>query len=332
LVQLARYKQGNFGENRPSPIPVIDGDPQQDNPEPFVGTPVVLNSRNTRRELSDEIIRREDAATKPLVHLWNKQADTITAGDITRNGLTMETTEEIQESYQGYVDNELSPLWTTLAAVGGANIERGIVRKWPQTPGTVINPTLPGTSAQQWIQARSLDLVVDITESQAIAARSIVQRGLAEGLNERTVAARLKSVIGLTNREAMAVENLRSKLIEEGVNERLIERIVKRKANQLHTLRARRIARTEMTWGYNMGQLDAVKAYQEVGWIPRNVVIAKVWRKVLPVPECFCDSLDGQIVGLDSTYPGMTDKTPFTLTPPAHPNCACTIDIVVFEG
>jgi hypothetical protein len=326
------YKDDEFGADRPSPIPVIDGVAPPEQPQEFEGTPVVLNSRNSVRELQAELAKRTDRVAKPLEKVWDSQAEMIGTGSIIRGGLSGETMEEIEESYQDYVDNELSATWLTLAAIGGANIERGIMRKWPQAPGTIVEPSLPGPAADEWIRTRAFNLVVEITDSQRIAAQNIVQRGLAEGLNEREVARRLQEVVGLTNREAQAVENFRSKLIADGVNPRIVERRVATKARRLHRVRARRIARTEMTWAYNMGQLDAVKSYQASGWIPKNVVVAKKWRKVLPVQECFCESLDGKIVDIDSTFPGLTPEVPFTLTPPAHPNCACVIDVVVFEA
>jgi hypothetical protein len=239
----------------------------------FEGTPVVLNSRNSVRELQAELAKRTDRVAKPLEKVWDSQAEMIETDSIIRGGLSGETMGEIEESYQDYVDNELSATWLTLAAIGGANIERGIMRKWPQTPGTIVEPSLPGPAADEWIRTRAFNLVVEITDSQRIAAQNIVQRGLAEGLNEREVARRLQEVVGLTNREAQAVENFRSKLIADGVNPRIVERRVATKARRLHRVRARRIARTEMTWAYNMGQLDAVKSYQASGWIGSGVFL-----------------------------------------------------------
>jgi hypothetical protein len=332
-------KQGEFGENRPSPIPIIEN-PETGETEPapiseqFSGTPVAINSRDTVRELSATINARTKKESAKLVKVWDEQRDRISGGDITRGGLSTDALDQIEADYQSYADESLSPLWLSVGAIGAANIVTGITGRWPQTPGTVPVPDLPGPSAQDWIRVRKLNLVVDITEAQRIAANNIIQRGLNQGLNERVVARHLKPVIGLTNREAKAVDNFRRALEAQTpkINARIIERRVATKARRLHTVRARRIARTEMTWAYNMGQLDAVKSYQAAGWIPANQIVAKKWRKVLPVPECFCDALDGQIVGIESTFPGMTPQVPNTLTPPAHPNCACAIDIVIFEG
>lgn len=327
----------NFGENRPSPIPIIENPDTGDTepaaiPQPFSGTAVALNSRDTVKELSAVINARTAATATGLRKVWDSQRANITGADIVKTGLSTDALKEIEGSYQVYADETLDPLWLGVGAIGAANIVEGIERKWPQAPGTIIPPTVPGIDARDWTSVRKFNFVVDITEAQRVAAQTIVQRGLNQGLNERVVAQHLRPTIGLTNREAKAVDNLRRALQVQKVHPRIIERRVGVKARRLHLVRSRRIARTEMTWAYNMGQLDAVKAYQKAGWIPGNQIIAKKWRKVLPVPECFCDALDGQIIGIDATFPGATRQVQSTLTPPAHPNCACAIDIVIFEA
>lgn len=327
-------KEDEFGADRPSPIPVVEGVPEDVAApiQPAGTSVVVLNTRDSVREVSAIINQREDEIKEPLLRLWQRQGAAITAGDIRQHGLSQDALMDISGGYEGVIASDINPAWFATAAIGAANVERGIVARFGSTPGTQMPVSLPGPFADEWIRTRTLNLVVDVTDGQRIAAQSVIQRGLKEGLNERVIARRVQSIIGLTNREAKAVENLRAKLIKDKVDPRFIDRIVNKKAKQLHLLRARRIARTEHTWAHGMGQLDAVKSYQQAGWIPRNMIVAKKWRKVLAVECPFCDALDGQIIAIDSTFPGATPQVQSTLTPPAHPNCACAIDIVIFEA
>ncbi len=331
-------KQGEFGEDLPSGIPRNeDGDPVEDSAPIIIPDDdlLVLNSRDTVQDLSDTIRPRVSRVAAPIAALWKRQESMVSSSDIRNHGLSQDALNKIEASYRGYVTTTLGTTWLAVAAIGSDNVvgvpggARGIVNVFPATGGVFSVPNLPGEAADTFIRARELDLVDRLTAAQRRASQTIIQTGLDTGLNERVVARQIRTTIGLDAQQLKAVRNLRASLAADGVAEANIEAAVARMTRAKRIIRAKRIARTEMTWSYNMGQLDAVRAYRDAGWIPRNVVIAKKWRKVLPVPECFCDNLNGQIVGLESTFPGMTPTIPNTLTPPAHPNCACVIDIVV---
>ena len=100
--------------------------------------------------------------------------------------------------------------------------------------------------------------------------------------------------------------------------------------------RAVRIARTETIWAFNEG---AVQGYKQSG-----VVEAKEWLASADDRTCeWCSSMDGTIVGLDTSFLDM--GTDFTGTeggilnnsyentdhPPIHPLCRCTIIPVIHE-
>lgn len=332
-------KQDDFGGNIPSAIPVIEN-PETGEIEPSTDvmefspdlSQETLNTADTVNQLNSELNRRTDAVAAPLEALWASQGQRITMGDVTQGGLSQGALNDIQDSYENYIESDLNPTWIALAALGAANVVPGIESRFGMMEGILPPVTLPGPSADAWIRSRSLEMAVDLTAAQRQAGQVIIQRGLKQGLNERVIARQLRPVIGLTSREAASVEKLRNTLVAAETPLARIETLTAQRAKKLLNVRAKRIARTEMTWSYSMGQLDAVKSYQAAGWIPKNVVVAKKWRKVLPVIECFCDALDGQIIGIDATFPGATDLVQSTLTPPAHPNCACTIDIVILTG
>jgi len=334
------HKQGEFGENRPSQIP-IGVNPNTGETEPLPGRdlqvppdvrPHTLNERDAVRDLRLAISRNAPAIAGALGVVWLAQAQEITAGDIATAGLSGPALNRIRESYETFGAEKLTEQWQRTAAAGASNVEPGIVSRFGMMEGILPDVALPGIDADQWIRARRLDLVQRLTDEQMRASRKVIQAGLDQGLNSNVIARRLRPSIGLTSREAASVEKLRAGLIRSGVSESNAATAAGKKARRLLKVRAKRIAVTESTWAYNMGQLDAVKAYRDAGWFPPNVTIAKVWRKVLPVQECFCEALDGQILQIDSTFPGATPQVRNILTPPAHPNCACVIDIVVLQA
>jgi hypothetical protein len=333
---LSPYQKQGFGENLPSPIGLDpDGDPVEIAELIPPDQQVVINSRDTVEDVSRTINANLDAVAAPLAAVWNKQESFISEGDIRTFGLSQDALNDINQSYSDWVEDDLSDQWLLAGAVGASNVvgieggTGGIVNLFPHMEGTVPVPTLPGESAADFIRARELDLVTRMTEAQKIASQELIQEGLSAGLNERVVARQIRPMVGLDAQQAKAIRNLRATLIADEINPDRIEKIIAKRIKRMRLVRSQRIARTEMTWGWNQGQLDAVRAYKEAGWFPSGTLILKKWRKVLPVPECFCDALDGQTVGMETTFPGMTEKVPNVLTPPAHPNCACAIDIVV---
>ncbi|MBA7536601.1 hypothetical protein ES705_28865 [subsurface metagenome] len=82
--------------------------------------------------------------------------------------------------------------------------------------------------------------------------------------------------------------------------------------------KAVRIARTETITASNQG---ALQGYKQSG-----VVEKKEWLTAFDERTCEeCSALDGEVVGLDENFSGGLS------TPPAHPNCRCTILPVVYK-
>lgn len=88
-------------------------------------------------------------------------------------------------------------------------------------------------------------------------------------------------------------------------------------AGEFGTMRAERIARTELAFAHNEGNIEA--------WRQSGEVSGKEW---LTAPGCCdaCAELDGVIVGIDEDFPndGGSSGT-------LHPNCRCTVLPVLSE-
>jgi SPP1 gp7 family putative phage head morphogenesis protein len=108
------------------------------------------------------------------------------------------------------------------------------------------------------------------------------------------------------------------------------DRQVIRYSNFLLTRRSRNIARTETASAYNFGAFDSMRTAVADGLIDGTVV--KRFATAGDERVCpFCGPLDGKVVGLEETFPGLTTLVPNTYAPPVHPQCRCTIIYEVLD-
>lgn len=170
-----------------------------------------------------------------------------------------------------------------------------------------------------------------MSDMQREAVKLIIRRYTVDmPLSADELARVLRPVIGLTPKQAAAVARYRENLLAEGLDPKKVAHQVGNYAGFLHRQRALRIARTELSFAYNYGQFEAIRQAQEQGYFGGEVV--KVWMTADDERTCdFCGPLDGQVIGLEETFPGLTDKLPNIFVPPAHPQCRCTVGYQVLE-
>lgn len=295
---------------------------------------IPLNARGAEREINRLIRANEPEIARYLYNVWNAQADTLKYDVISyciRNGhLPADFLNEQARTYSEYVNKNLMPKWEDAAKMGRDNARDGMVAGFARPFGEMIDVNdIPMRNIISHVRGRAQNMIVQINELQIDAIQGIIRRyGIERGLNPIDVARYIRPTVGLTEREALAVANRRDKWLNAlGPNpsERQlarIERNTQRYSTKLHAARAKRIARTEMSWAYNNGNLTSIKEYRNRGWL-EGLRLKKEWMTTMDEKTCpYCGPMDGKIVDLDAEFDtdlGATDA------PPLHPHCRCTV-------
>ena len=238
---------------------------------------------------------------------------------IQMGSVPVEWQDRIKEAVQEFVRDGILPEWVRAMEAGSRGIAREI--NLLQRKQFEFNPT--SQEVQNWVDERGGTLIVEISTDQWKAINAVLaQYTIQEPLSPYQLLKKIKPLIGLTERETLAVMRFEAALREEGLSPAIIQKQVERYASYLHENRAYRIARTELSFAYNRGQLEAVRQAVESGWLPGQA--KKVWLTAPDDRLCdICESLDGEERALDEPFSIGEDA------PPAHPNCRCSVSYQV---
>jgi SPP1 gp7 family putative phage head morphogenesis protein len=267
---------------------------------------------------------REPKLRRVLFSTRNAEASALKYQEV-RNALrtgelSAAAMERFRQAYSSMVVDDLGPMLSAAAQTGA----RTIATQGAALTGRSL--VFEGTTNRidAWLARHGSDLVVDITTQQRKALRLMTRVLAQDGIGPRDGARYLRAAVGLTEREASAVNRLRTSLV--GAGELSPDKIVNRVedyAGFLARRRADRIARTELSYAFNQGTLAVMREAVSDGAF---TVVYKMWYTPNDERTCeFCAALHEQVVGIESTFPAVTARVPNTLTPPAHPNCRCTL-------
>jgi len=293
--------------------------------------PIPINKRDVLQVLKSYLDRNEPKIKRWLYNTWNREREAITYAEL-RNAvrdheMPLEWILQWQQDYSRFVVEALNPEWRRAMQSAGEKLGESI----EEYAGRPFGFTPTGRRIEEWIQVRGGELAVALSDLQHQAMRAILRYYTVDNpVSPEELGRILRPVVGLTPKQAEAVRRFRENLIAEGLPLKKVEHQVLNYAGYLHRFRALRIARTELSFAYNYGQFEAIRQAQEQGYFGGEVV--KVWMTADDERTCdFCGPLDGQVIGLEETFPGVTDKLPNIFTPPAHPNCRCTVGYQVLE-
>lgn len=293
--------------------------------------PIPINKRDVLQVLKSYLDRNEPKIKRWLYNTWNREREAITYAEL-RNAvrdkeMQLEWLLQWQQDYSRFVTDVLEPEWRKAMQVAGEKLGEDITEYADRSFGFM--PT--GRRIEEWIQVRGGELAVALSDAQRDAVRAVLRYYTVDKpVGPDELGRILRPIIGLTPKQATAVMRFRENLIAEGLPPKKVDHQVGNYAGFLHRYRAERIARTELAFAYNFGQLEAVRQAKEQGYFGGEVV--KVWLTADDERTCpHCGALDGQVIGLEETFPGMTEKIPYTYTPPAHPHCRCTVGYQVLE-
>jgi SPP1 gp7 family putative phage head morphogenesis protein len=189
-----------------------------------------------------------------------------------------------------------------------------------------VKPKLPlgfrfdgrNPAAQKRAQRAAADMITGISNETRKGIKSVIVRSIREGVAPYDAAREIRSLIGLTEQAAQGAMNYRDQLSESGLSAKGVDRAMEKYVDGAVAARADTIARTEIMGALNEGALEAFDQAQEEGLLTGSAT--KTWIATPDELTCpICEPLDGETVPLDEEFSSGDDS------PPAHPNCRCSI-------
>jgi len=293
--------------------------------------PVPINSRNVEFVLREYLDKNEPKIQRAVRKMWNAEREMITVQEMEKimqySWVPIEWVQKWTNDYTVFVNEVMAPAWRD-AMQNAVEYMNGQIELYAKKQ---FEDTHIGKLIEDWIREHGGELIVELSEAQHEAIRELLRIYILEHpLSPYDLAKAIKPLIGLTSSEAVAVARYRESLVKENLSENVIENLTNKYAEFLLEKRALRIARTELSYAYNRGQLEAIREAKANGFFRGEVI--KTWLTAGDERTCeFCQSLDGEVVGLEETYPGATKREQEILTPPAHPMCRCTVIYEVIE-
>lgn len=280
---------------------------------------VIITDTRSIFELRRYLNKEEHTISRPAKALWKRQSEVVTI-ETTQLAIQTGTVPEewrapwdrmIREFVRDYVTTE----WVKSIAVAGDRIASRVNRI--QRKQFDFDSTM--TRVKAWVDHAGGKLIVDLTAAQFGSVHALLQHQIALAVTSPYILAqRIRPIVGLTVREAMAVARFMATLTEEGVAASVINSQVANYTKFLHKNRASRIARTEISNGYNFGQLDSMKQATQEGWLPG--VPEKYWMAGGANPCEICEENEAAgPIALDAAFPSGHAH------PTAHPQCECAV-------
>lgn len=283
--------------------------------------PIPVNTRDLSAEFISYLRANEPRVMRILYSTWNADRNAIKYQEI-RNALrdgefSSQFLDRFRQSYSRLITDKFEPMWQkTWQQSGEILTGRGFAFDKFQ-----INVT---EYARRFLEEHGGNLAVRLTQEQHAALRTLLRHFIIEEpLSAVEVAQSIRGVIGLTQKEASMYAKARSAWLQEGLTRKEMEHLAGNYWGRLHRRRALRIARTEQSFAYNYGQMDAMKQAQKANIFGRGSIIYKIWDASASGNCEFCSGLNGVRVGMEGTYPNLSMGNSWV--PPAHPNCQCVI-------
>ena len=294
---------------------------------------ITISNREVKKSITPEALvlrklRQFLDANEPglvyfLLNLWRNEQKAITYKElreaILAGDLSTEYLEQWRQDYTKFVIKHLQPAWIKAMEAAVKELEE----KYPEWR---FDPMADGV--REWTETRAADFVTSVTEQQMMGIRAVVQK--AAVMNELSVdelARAIRPMVGLYAAQSRANLRYYENLIKKGVKEKRALDLSIRYGARQHRYRGYLIARTELAYSYNKGYFDGIKQAQAKGYMGEAV---KIWCTADDERVCpYCGSLEGKTIALDEEFAFRTklaaSNPGIRLTPPAHPNCRCTI-------
>jgi len=259
-----------------------------------------------------------------LVNTWNAQRNAIKYDEIEEmlwiRDVRGNKLAEWQNDYAKWVEKAYQPeVLLAEAYIGKMLAERGL-------------EVAEQDYLLAWASEHTGRLITRLTETQRQAVKNIIAYGIENELNVDEISRYIRPVIGLNRLQEKWVEAYADTLREQGFSEYRITQLVSRRASYYHRQRAMNIARTELSYIYQRGQLEAIKSLTLPNMPLYGKTILKIWSSASDYRVCArCEQLDGRVVELMEDFKAEGRHEIYAPAPPLHPCCRCAI-IYRIEG
>jgi SPP1 gp7 family putative phage head morphogenesis protein len=322
-------KQGSlFGGDEESPLKRPDSESVTGSSSPSTVTGGKrINDESVAIDINKVIDSESPKLERWLANSWQEQSSAITVREVQKGMLSGKVSSDVfdkwSDDYSRFITEKMTPIWEKSMLSGVDVMVRGIDGIGPENDFQLL-----GSNIAKWLEARGGQSIQDLTVNQYNAVNSVLTHHVYEDpLSVSNLSKVLRPIVGLTPRDSLAVSKRFSAMISDGATDSVAEKAAQSYAASLKRKRSERIARTEIAMAYNNGARMAVEDAVSSGAITDTVL--KRWYAQEDERTCpWCGELDGQAVGIDQTFPAVTEAMPNVYTPPAHPNCRC---IVLYE-
>jgi hypothetical protein len=182
------------------------------------------------------------------------------------------------------------------------------------------NPVL-----RDYLDVRAGALVTNIEDNIQGNIQEVLRSGMQNKLNIDQISERLKSSgMGLNERQTGALLRLEDGWRKAGLPETQIMQQIEEQSARYLQQRCDMIARTEVAAAQNIGQMETWRAAIADGLLAEDA--QKMWLTEGQPCE-ICADFSGQTIGIDEMWE-LEDGTQID-TAPAHPNCKCSVELVL---
>lgn len=238
-----------------------------------------------------------------------------------------------------YLVDTIRDATTTVAMTTGMATAAQFGIRWNE-----VNPRV-----LEWAERYTLQVLpAGMTARNVQYTRDLIITGMESGWGAEKIGRMITAEVPLLPNHQDAINRMALKMANDGASARYIERMVARRTKKLTRWRANMIARTETMRAANMGQIFTWETAQQLNYLPDFT--RKVWLATGDDRTCpICAEMDGQTVAVldesgilgeqfevthkatSMTAQGKVLSTaplskPYaTMSPPAHPQCRCTM-------
>lgn len=215
-----------------------------------------------------------------LQTLWESQRRGLTYKEIREAVLAgymnEELFEEWRQDYAAFVVTTMQPLWADAIKAAAGEIEK-------RRRGFLFNGMSQGVF--EWVDQAGAQFVTVVGETQINAMKALIHRSATMGdftVDELSKA--IRPLVGLTTPQSLANLRYYATLRADGMkHEKALEKQLLYGQRQ-HMQRGYDIARTELAYAYNRGELIGAQQAVEQGYMGRTV---KVWVTAADERVCF---------------------------------------------
>lgn len=227
-----------------------------------------------------------------------------------------------------------------------ATVNAAIQSAAPELAQFPVSFNDPNQRAIRWAELNAAKNIKAGSVSPATrgAIRDVVVNAIQQGIHPRRTARIVEGMVPLLPQHAESISRFVDGALDAGLDQGHIDKVVSRKTAKLRRYRAEMIARTEAIKSANMGQQLVWESAIDEGLLPAGV--KKVWVATGDDRTCrICAVMDGQTVEVVGEFAVKEQATGFARdgaefkvtgtkplkrpaspkTPPAHPQCRCTV-------